>query len=230
MVSGYRPSILSYRVYYIFKYKLTLFGLFCHKIYQNLAYKIIKYGNTFQNHICRNVQSTCFWLVLLMYRSFYIFNAIIFRDIKIWSFEIFKNLKLQRSLVPIFQMNFPGGTASFFPDPRKDAHTLFSPYHIIPTQKKLLPSTTNNCFYIDVSWHILVSRLLNHVIIDNLGFHITYVSKSMSVYVSMLYRCQSRSPCITIVVQYKYHTDGPMMGIASHNIDMVSEPGLLQHV
>jgi hypothetical protein len=45
--------------------------------------------------------------MLLPYISFYIFNTIIFKDIKVWSFKFFKNVKLQRSLVPMFQMNFP---------------------------------------------------------------------------------------------------------------------------
>jgi hypothetical protein len=41
--------------------------------------------------------------MLLMYISFYIFKAIIFRNIEVLGFEIFNNLKVEGSLVPICQ-------------------------------------------------------------------------------------------------------------------------------
>jgi hypothetical protein len=41
--------------------------------------------------------------MLLLYISFYIFKAIIFKNIDVLDFEIFKNLKVEGSLVPMCQ-------------------------------------------------------------------------------------------------------------------------------
>jgi hypothetical protein len=45
--------------------------------------------------------------MFLLYISFYIFKAIIFQNIEVLGFEIFKNLKVEGSLVPMYQLYFP---------------------------------------------------------------------------------------------------------------------------
>jgi hypothetical protein len=41
--------------------------------------------------------------MFLLHISFYIFKAIIFQTIEVLDFEIFKNLKVKRSLMPMCQ-------------------------------------------------------------------------------------------------------------------------------
>jgi hypothetical protein len=50
-----------------------------------------------------------FLRMLLLHISFYIFKVIIFQNIEVLGFEIFKNLKVKGSLVPMYQLYFPVG-------------------------------------------------------------------------------------------------------------------------